>query len=99
MNDSLPTCAAEACQQPELCPLNRVKAGTAVRIKQLAASPEISHRLREMGFCEEQQIRLVSRHSNLICQVCNARLGISAQLAESILVETLPSRRQNLPVA
>jgi ferrous iron transport protein A len=99
VNDSLPTCAADACQQPELCPLNSVKAGTAVRIKQLAASPEISHRLREMGFCEEQQIRLVSRQTNVICQVCNARLGISTQLAESILVERLPSSRQTLPLA
>ena len=99
MNDSFPTCAAESCQQPDLCPLNRVKAGTDVRIKQLATSPEISHRLREMGFCEEQQIRLVSRQVNVICQVCNARLGISAQLAESILVEPLPSSRKLTSVA
>lgn len=99
MNDSLPPCAADACRQPELCPLNRVKAGTAVRIKQLSASPEISHRLREMGFCEEQQIKLVSRHVNVICQVCNARLGISEQLAETILVEPLSPGRSLLEVA
>ena len=49
VNDSLPPCAAENCQQAELCPLNRVKAGTSVRIKQLSASPEVSHRLREMA--------------------------------------------------
>ena len=67
-------------------------AGTAVRIKPLSAPPEICHRLRELGFCEEQQIRLVSRQSNFICQVCNARLGISTQLAESILVEPITSR-------
>jgi Fe2+ transport system protein FeoA len=99
VNDSLPPCAAEACPQPELCPLNRVKAGTAVRIKQLSASPEVSHRLREMGFCEERQIKLVSRHVNVICQVCNARLGISQQLAESILVEPLLPGRTLLEVA
>ncbi len=93
MNDSFPTCAADACQQPELCPLNRVKAGTFVRIKQLSASPEVSHRLREMGFGEEQQIRVVSRHVNVICQVCHARLGLSEQLAEAILVEPLPPAR------
>src|SRR5262245_38655994 len=33
VNDSLPRCVAKACQQPELCPLNQVRAGTAVRIK------------------------------------------------------------------
>lgn len=47
-----------------------------------------------MGFYEKQRIKLLSRHSNLICQVCNARLGISRRLAETILVEPLPVQRQ-----
>ena len=51
----------------------------AVRIKRLSAPPEVSHRLRELGFCEDQQIRLLSHQANVICQVCNVRLGISAQ--------------------
>jgi ferrous iron transport protein A len=93
VNDSLPPCAAVSCQQAELCPLNRVKAGTSVRIKQLSASPEVSHRLREMGFCEEQQVRVVSKEVNIICQVCHARLGLSQQLAETILVEPLTTVR------
>jgi Fe2+ transport system protein FeoA len=79
------------CQYPDICPLNQVKAGTSVRIKRLAASPDMTNRLRELGFCEEQQIRLVSRHPNLICQVCNARLGISPELAGAILVQPLPA--------
>ena len=86
-----PPAPREECLQPLVCPLSRVSAGTAVRIKRLPASPEVSHRLREMGFCEEQKIKLLARHSNVICQVCNARLGISAQLADAILVETIPS--------
>jgi ferrous iron transport protein A len=73
----------------ELCPLSRVKAGVAVRIKQLCASPEVQNRLRELGFCEDQIIRLLTSQSNFICQVCNARLAISAQLAQLILVEPL----------
>jgi hypothetical protein len=32
---------------------------------------------------------LVSRQTNIICQVCNARLGISTQLADTILVEPI----------
>ena len=67
----------------------RVRAGTVVCIKQLAVPEEMTGRLREMGFCEEQQIKLLSREGNLICLVCNARLGISAELAESILVAPL----------
>jgi Fe2+ transport system protein FeoA len=81
------------CPQPFLCPLSQVTTGAAVRIKQLSAPPEVTHRLREMGFCEEQKIKLLSRQANLICQVCNARLGISARLAEQILVEPLSRKK------
>jgi ferrous iron transport protein A len=86
------TCQAQNghCES-SLCPLSRVVAGVAVRIKRLDAAPEVVNRLREMGFCEEQQIRLLSQHPNLICLVCNARLGISPNLAESIFVEPLPA--------
>jgi Fe2+ transport system protein FeoA len=78
------------CANPLVCPLSHIKAGTVVCIKQLASSPELSARLREMGLCEEQKIKLLSGHSHFICQVCNARLGISRELAETILVEALP---------
>ena len=77
------------CAGSTLCPLSHVKAGTVVCIKELAGSPEIRDRLREMGFGEKQIVKLLSRQSNLICQVCNARLGISEKLADTILVEPL----------
>jgi len=51
----------------------------------------MTHRLRELGFCEEQRIRLLSQHAGIICQVCNVRLAISLRLADSILVEPLPA--------
>jgi Fe2+ transport system protein FeoA len=75
------------CLGGSLCPLSRVEEGSVVCIKQLATSPALSDRLRELGFCEEQKIRLLARDSNFICQVCNARLGISQELADAILVE------------
>jgi Fe2+ transport system protein FeoA len=71
----------------EPCPLNRVKVGVAVRIKQLSAAPEIQNRLREIGLGEEQIIRLLTSQTNFICLVCNARLAISEQLASLIFVE------------
>jgi Fe2+ transport system protein FeoA len=80
---------AEGCAQSFVCPLSRMRVGSACRIKQLSASPEIARRLREMGFCEEQRVRLLSQQTNLICEICNVRLGISAELAESIWVEPL----------
>jgi ferrous iron transport protein A len=74
-------------------PLSDVQAGSSVRIKLVSASPEITSRLREMGFCEEQKIRLISQHTHVICQVCHARLGISRQLAEKIMVEPLTGQK------
>ena len=84
---------ADGCLQPFVCPLNQVRAGTSVRIKQLTAPPEVTHRLREMGFCEEQKIKLLSQSTNIICQVCNVRLGISSQLASKIMVELVAPAR------
>jgi Fe2+ transport system protein FeoA len=77
------------CAGPQVCPLSCVQAGAVVCIKQLTTAPEITDRLRELGFCEEQRIKILSRQSNFICQVCNARLGISGKLADSIMVETI----------
>jgi Fe2+ transport system protein FeoA len=79
------------CAGSGVCPLSRVEAGTVVCVKQLSASPDVTTRLRELGICEEQQIKLLARDSNFICQVCNARLGISEELADSILVEAVTS--------
>lgn len=95
VNGRVPTCLENGHCEPEICPLSRVVAGTAVRIKRLDAPPEVMNRLREIGFCEEQEIKLVSRHTNLICLVCNARLGISSQLADNILVQPVTAQARN----
>jgi Fe2+ transport system protein FeoA len=84
----------EACPELEflrapvaLSPLPHVKAGCTVRIRELCASPEVSCRLREIGLGEGQIIKLVACSTNIICQVCNARLTLNAKLAQMILVE------------
>ena len=83
------TAAIESNERCDVCPLSRVKAGVAVRIRQLCASAEMQNRLRELGFCEDQVIKLLTSQTNFICQVCNARLAISEQLARIIIVEPL----------
>lgn len=82
------------CAGPAVCPLSQVPAGSVVCIKQLAAAPEVMSRLRELGLGEQQRIKLLVRDSSLICQVCNARLGLSEKLADSILVERVPAPPQ-----
>ena len=42
-----------------------------------------------MGFGEEQRIKCVLKNGSVVCQVCNVRLGLSAELADSIWVEPL----------
>lgn len=84
------------CAGPKVCPLSRVQAGTTVCIKHLSTDPALKDRLREMGFCEDQQIKVLACESTFICQVCNARFGISEKLAEAILVEAIPAP-QGLP--
>jgi len=81
------------CAGPNVCPLSRVKAGSVVCIKKLSTAPEVTERLRELGFCEDQRIKLLARESCYICQVCNARLGISRNLADAILVEAAPAEQ------
>jgi Fe2+ transport system protein FeoA len=90
-DDRLPSAAHVPCPKPSACPLSRVQAGVAVRIKELSAPPAITRRLREIGLGERQVIRLLVRQSNFICQVCNARLALSAHLAQMIIVEPLLS--------
>ena len=85
----VPNCTPERCAAPAVCPLNRVRAGTTVVVKRLTASPDMNQRLREMGFGEEQRVKVLSLANNLLCQVCNARLGLSERLAETILVQPL----------
>jgi Fe2+ transport system protein FeoA len=84
------------CAGPRVCPLSHVKAGAVVCIRQLSTAPDVTNRLRELGFCEDQKIRLVARQSNYICQVCNARLAISGKLADSIMVEAVPAQQTPL---
>ena len=83
-----PPSTAEVCHpKPSALPLSRVQAGSSVRIKAITAPPGISQRLREIGFVEDQVIKLLVRQSNLICLVANARMALSSQLAQMILVE------------
>jgi Fe2+ transport system protein FeoA len=90
--DHLPGKLVEGhCAQPDICPLSQVKAGTTVCVRGLTAAPDVQDRLREIGFAEDQKIRLLTSQANVICQVCNARVAISQQLAEAILVEPLNS--------
>jgi Fe2+ transport system protein FeoA len=78
-----------ACAGGKTCPLSQMQAGAVVCIKGHSSPPHVTDRLRELGLGEEKTIKLVASGSNYICQVCEARLGLSEELADSILVEAV----------
>jgi len=90
MNTYPSAAAGSNSQSAALAPLHQVKAGKAVRIRELCSTPEVSCRLRELGLGEGQIVRLIASHTNIICQVCQARMALNAALARVILVELLP---------
>ncbi len=67
--------------------LTEIPAGRFVRIHRLQSQPDVSFRLREMGFCENAIVRLVvNGEGNLICEICNTRIGLNHALADNIIV-------------
>ncbi|MFA6540089.1 MAG: FeoA family protein [Bacteroidota bacterium] len=61
--------------------------GTTVRVSRIESQPETCIRLLELGFCEDAIIRpVVSGSSQMICEICNTRVGLHHSIAKSIIV-------------
>lgn len=79
--------AQGACAGAEVCPLSRMPVGATVCIRSLA--PEMREKLRALGLAEKQEVKILSGGKNFVCEVCDAKLDLNAELAEAILVEPL----------
>lgn len=69
------------------CPstsLRDAKAGGEFRIAQVKGPA--CRQLRDMGFCEEMQVKKLSGGRNLRCLICGTRLALSEHLAAQIEV-------------
>ena len=66
--------------------LGNARAGATVRVVRLEGQEPVCARLREMGFCEEAEVRVLNNSASVVCQVCGSRVGLSRGLAGSILV-------------
>jgi ferrous iron transport protein A len=67
--------------------LRDVPQGKFVRVRHLQSLPELCSRLRELGFCEDAVVRCVVNGSHqMICEVCNTRIGMHHAIARTILV-------------
>ncbi|MEO0017684.1 MAG: hypothetical protein RLZZ522_967 [Verrucomicrobiota bacterium] len=66
--------------------LNQARVGCDLRVQVVKNGPGCE-RLRDLGFCEEMQVRKLAGGRNLICSMCGTRLAISSELAEQVLVK------------
>lgn len=82
----MPFAPADAGAESALT-LNQIKAGSDVRIRVLSG-PNCD-RLRDLGFCEQMEVRKISGGRNLVCSICGTRMAISRELAEQVFVSPL----------
>lgn len=64
--------------------LREAKTGQDFRIAEV--SGPACRQLRDIGFCENMQVRKISGGHNMLCSVCGTRLALSKDLAEQIQV-------------
>ena len=65
--------------------LNQAGVGCDVQIRVLNGPG--CDRLRDLGFCEQLQVRKLAHGRNLICSVCGTKMAISKDLADQVIVE------------
>lgn len=76
--------ATAGIQTERAMTLNQIGVGCDARIRVLRGPG--CERLRDLGFCEQLQVRKLTGGRNLICSVCGTRMAISRELAEQVLV-------------
>jgi ferrous iron transport protein A len=67
--------------------LSQAGVGCDMRIRLLQGPA--CERLRDLGFCEQLQIRKLTSGRNLVCTVCGTRMAISRELADQVYVEAV----------
>lgn len=75
---------------PRAFPLSEASVGTQLWIHSVAGNPCESYRLHEMGFCQQAELVKLSHGAMTVCLVCGARVGLSATVAQRILVTVVP---------
>jgi len=74
-------------------PLPQLPPHTVAKVCAVGAEDGDSTRLRSLGICVGRRIQLVSAGDPLIVRVLGTRVGISARLASSVLVDRLEEQQ------
>ena len=64
--------------------LNEVKINSSTTITSLSGS---CNSLRDLGFCERLNVVKLQEGKNIICMLCGAKIALSKNLAQCIIVE------------
>lgn len=83
--------AVESIRSESWLPLPQISKGQKVRVQKLEGHESVCNRLREMGFCEESEVRILNNSGAMLCQVCGSKVCLSRKIADSILVEPTAS--------
>ena len=67
--------------------LNQAGVGCDMQIRVLSGPG--CDRLRDLGFCEQLQVRKLAHGRNLICSICGTKMAISKDLADQVIVEPI----------
>ncbi|XOV73894.1 MAG: ferrous iron transport protein A [Verrucomicrobiota bacterium] len=79
--------AADSVRSESWLPLPKIGRGQKVRVQKLEGHESVCNRLREMGFCELSEVKILNNSGAMLCQVCGTKVCLSRQVADSILVE------------
>jgi len=77
---------------PTLLPLCQLPAGALGLVTQLEGEGTFRQRLRELGLGESAEVKKISGHSTIICQVNGCRIALSHDAARQILVRPQQSQ-------
>lgn len=67
--------------------LPEIPKGRKVRVYSLDGESIACQRLREMGFCEDAEVKVLTNNGSMVCQVCGSKVGLSKQVANAVIVE------------
>ena len=73
--------------------LSEAQPQSKLRVECLCGEEAVCHRLRGMGFCERSIIEKLTDNGTLICKVCDTKVMLSKELAESIMVSPVCHKR------
>ncbi len=88
-----PLHAPGARAAPPAAPLDSLRDGSCGIVRSVEIDGADGVRLKVLGICAGRRVMLVQRGDPLVLRVLGSRIGISARLAEHVLVEPCAEER------